>query len=79
MKFGLNQVWNQSPLIISRIKRALNFLLFSVGAFTPKLQEWFGWTPEGIITCISLIGLGINMVGIMFGIDPDGEPKKDNP
>lgn len=81
MKFGLSQIWKESPLFISRLKRALNFVIFSIGAVSPKLCEWYGWTSDGILATLSIAGLGINVLGIMFGVEPSeskGEFEREN-
>jgi hypothetical protein len=73
MKFGLSQISKQSPLIISRLKRVVNFLTFTILAYSPKLCEWYGWSEEGIMTAIGLFGIGVNVIGIMFGVEEKKE------
>lgn len=71
MKFGLKQIGEKSPLVISRAKRAINFTAFAILSYSPKICEWTGWTNEGFMTTLGLIGLGINVIGIMFGESPE--------
>jgi hypothetical protein len=71
MKFGVSQIWKQSPLVISRLKRAINFFTFSVVAFTPVLCRWIGISETDLITGLGFFGLMVNTVGIMFGVDPE--------
>lgn len=76
MKFGLSQMWKQTPLVISRAKRAINVLAFSILPFMPKLCEWYDWTEDGVMTAIGLSGLFINIVGLMFGVEEVEEEKE---
>jgi len=75
MKFGISQIWKQSPLVISRLKRAINFFTFGVAAFSPTVCRWWGVSETDFITGLGFFGLMVNTVGIMFGVEPEN---KDN-
>lgn len=75
MKFGVSQIWKQSPLVISRLKRAINFFTFGVAAFTPAVCRWLGISETDFITGLGFFGLMVNTVGIMFGVEPETNTK----
>lgn len=81
MKFGLSQIWKKTPMFISRLKRALNFFIASIGALSSFVAEWFNMTDEHFMKMLFFILLVVNTVGIMFGVDPveedNDKPKND--
>lgn len=80
MKFGISQITKQSPLVISRLKRALNFFSFGVLVYSPIMCDKLGMDFEEFTMWLGFWGLLLNTIGIMFGVDPteDNSPKKDN-
>lgn len=76
MKFGLSQIWKQSPLVISRLKRALNFFTFGVASFSGIICSKLGMSVDEFVQWLGLWGLMINTIGIMFGVEPDAVNKK---
>jgi hypothetical protein len=80
VKFGFGQIANQTPTAINRTKRALNFISAGIVLYLPQLAQYFHTTTDNLTTVMGLSILGINVVGIMFGVEPDQKlPYNENP
>lgn len=77
VKFGLSQIWEQSPLFISRLKRALNFFASASALCTPFICRVFGINEIDFIQGLGFAGILINTFGIMFGVKPDSEQNEE--
>jgi preprotein translocase subunit SecY len=71
MKFGFGQIGEETPKIISRIKRALNFLSGAIVTVLPQVADLFHTTTAKVSLIIGLAIVAVNFVGIMFGVEPD--------
>lgn len=76
VKFGLSQIRKQSPLFISRLKRALNFFTSAVAVCTPFVCRVTGINELDFIQGLGLAGILINTIGIMFGVDPEEQEEE---
>jgi hypothetical protein len=71
VKFGFGQIGNDTPKIISTIKRALNFFFGGAIIFLPAIATQFHTTTDNVTTIFGITMLMVNTVGIMFGVPPD--------
>lgn len=71
VKFGFSQIWEKSPLFISRLKRALLFFTGASAMCTPFICKVFGINETDFIQGLGLASILISTLGIMFGVKPD--------
>ncbi len=71
MKFGISQITKTTPLIISRVKRAINFFIAGVVTFFPFVSKLTGIPMDDLSQIVGLFALFVNSFGVMFGIEPD--------
>ena len=76
MKFGISQIWAETPAFIRKLKRSLNFFMSGAVAFMPLLARWLHTDIDTLSQISGLILLAINSFGVMFGIDPEKESAK---
>lgn len=71
VKFGFSQMAERTPLVISKIKRALNFFSGGVVAFLPQIAQDLHTTTDKLAGIMGIVILVVNTVGIMFGVQPE--------
>lgn len=68
MQFNLNQVKNQTPAIVKRIRDSLLFMVSGSLVATTVLAPLFNVPPEDFATWAGVVLLVVRGVSMMFGV-----------
>ncbi|HRH59053.1 MAG TPA: hypothetical protein PL045_00675 [Chitinophagaceae bacterium] len=68
MKFGVQQIFIETPKVIKRLQNVINYLLGTALISTDVLTEFFHVNPDSFAKLLGLILIGSNIVLIMFGV-----------
>ena len=71
MKFGINQILNETPVIVRRVQNVINYLLASSLVGTDTLTTLFKIQPDTFAKILGLAMIMCNVSLMMFGQSVD--------
>ncbi len=75
IKFGFNQIVNETPSFIKKFRKALTYFSGGVVVFLPTIADAMHVELKVLTTIMGLFILFVNSLAAFFGI-PDEEPTK---